>query len=69
MGLFEKIGASKIKGDPKKRTRKPVTMLFAIATQIAPFSHYSGMNPRPLDLSPFSVPAEQMYVLTTEIEG
>jgi hypothetical protein len=71
MGLFEGVFVSKIKGDVKKRNRKsmPMTILFAVAMHSTAFPRSSEMEPRPLDLSPFTIPAEQMYTLSTEMES
>ena len=69
MGLFENVFVSKIKGDAKKRKHKSVTttILSAVAVCANPFPKHPTEEVRTLDLSPFTVPAEQMYMLSTEM--
>lgn len=71
MDLFGSAFISKIKGSVKKRNRKSMamTILFAVATRATAFAKHPKMEPRPLDLSPFTIPAEQMYTLSTEMES
>ena len=70
MGLFENTFVSKIKRDEKKHKHKSKakTILFAVAMCANPFLKGSSGGSHTLDLSPFTVPAEQMYQLSTEME-
>lgn len=66
MGLFDNVFISRIKGDAKQIPKKKMaaTILYAIAAEPSALSRKSTS----LDLSPFTVPAEQVYVLSTEID-
>jgi hypothetical protein len=66
VGLFDNVFMSCIRGNEKRRFRKNIakTVLFVVANPSTSLARKGGS----LDLSPFTVPAEQVYRLSTEID-